>query len=776
VSRTSAQRRTPRASDRQLDDPVRGRFHPSFPLVDAKLQRPTPGPGTVPRSRLIALLASEPRRSIVSIVAPAGFGKTLLLAEWAVAEQLDVAWLTLDDYDNEPGVFLTYVAAALDRVVPIDGAIASALAARRSRMLGAAVPRLVAELDRWHRPGLLILDDVHRLVDRTCLDALESLLTHLPPGFRVALAARVRPDLPLARYRAARSLFEIDRSQLALDVAETEALTLAAGQPLSREQAEALTARTEGWAVAIYLATLARKRGGLDVVGTDDVSGRDGYIADYLRSELRPHLDEDGITLLTRTSILEVVEPDLAAAVSGLPRAPERLRSLARQNQLIAEVAGAEIAFRYHHLLRDYLQGELEQREPGAASLLHRRAAQWYAAAGRSEQAIEHSIAGGEVDATARLVAAATVRTHYGGHGDLVVRWLQNFDDPVFVRHPSLAVVAAWIHALNGSPEAAERMADIAEASTGSREALDGSASFESSRAMLRAAMARHGPDEMLADATVASDAEGPSSPWRPAAYALLGSANALGGDSAQAAVAFAEAVDAARTAGVSPYVSLANLAVLAMERGEWMDAERFAREGHDALDQARLGDVVTTLLVHAVSARVAVHRGDMTRGRQELVHALLVRPQVSHALPSVAVGALLELGRTYLAIGDPAGARSAVSKAEEVVRRRPDLGVLPGHVAELRRRLDDSARTLSGPSTLTPAELRVLPILSTHLTFEEIGVRLGVSRHTVKSQAIAIYGKLAVSSRSEAIDRAIEIGLLEPFPGLRLNASAAAD
>jgi hypothetical protein len=133
VSRTSAQRRTPRASDRQLDDPVRGRFHPSFPLVDAKLQRPTPGPGTVPRSRLIALLASEPRRSIVSIVAPAGFGKTLLLAEWAVAEQLDVAWLTLDDYDNEPGVFLTYVAAALDRVVPIDGAIASALAARRSR-------------------------------------------------------------------------------------------------------------------------------------------------------------------------------------------------------------------------------------------------------------------------------------------------------------------------------------------------------------------------------------------------------------------------------------------------------------------------------------------------------------------------------------------------------------------------------------------------------------------------------------------------------------------
>ncbi len=776
MSRTSAKQRAPRASDRQLDGPVQVRFEPSFPLVDAKLQRPVPGPGTVPRSRLIGLLASEPRRSIVSIVAPAGFGKTLLLAEWAASQQQSVAWLTLDDFDNDPGVFLTYVAAALDRVAPIDGAIASALSARPTRMLGAAVPRLVAELDRWHRPGLLILDDVHRLVDRTCLDALESLLTHLPPGFRVALAARTRPDLPLARYRAARSLLEVDRSQLALDVAETEALTHAAGQPLSREQAESLTARTEGWAVAIYLATLAQENGGPVAVVTDEVSGRDGYIADYLRSELRPHLDEDDVTLLTRTSILEVIEPDLAAAVSGLPVAPERLRSLARENQLIVEVAGAETAFRYHHLLRDYLQGELEQRERGAASLLHRRAAEWYAAQGRSEQAIEHSIAGGDVDVAARLVAAATVRTHYGGHGDRVVRWLQDFDVPVFVRHPSLAVVAAWVHALNGSAEAADRMADIAERSTGNREALDGSASFESSRAALRAAMVRHGPDEMLADATLASGTEAPGSPWRPAAYLVLGSAHSLRGDPALAEVAFAESVEAAGMAGVSAYVALASLAVLAMERGKWNEAERFARESHGALDQAHLGDIVTTLLVHAVRARVAIHRGDMDRGREELVHALLVRPQVSHALPWVAVAALLELGRSYLAIGDPAGARSVVSEAERVVRRRPSLGVLPGRLAELRGRLDDSARTLGGPSTLTPAELRVLPMLSTHLTFEEIGERLGVSRHTVKSQAIAIYGKLTVSSRSQAIDRAIEIGLLEPFPGLRLNRSATAD
>jgi LuxR family transcriptional regulator, maltose regulon positive regulatory protein len=776
VSSTTGSQRAPRAQGGELDGSVRMRFVPSFPLVDAKLYRPVPGPGFVPRSRLIGLLTGEPRASTVSIVAPAGYGKTLLLSGWAAHEQRSVAWLTLDDFDNEPSVFLTYLAAALDRVEPIDGAMASALAAHGTRILGAAVPRLAAELHRWHRPGLLILDDVHRLVDRTCLDALEALLAHLPPGFQMALAARTRPDLPFGRFRADRSLLEIDRNQLAFDAAETEALTLAAGHPLSPEEARSLAARTEGWAAAIYLATLARERGGRIAAGIDDVSGRDGYIAEYLRSELRPHLDEDDVTLLARTSILEVVEPRLATAVAGLPGAPERLRSLARENQLVVEVAGAENAYRYHHLLREYLRGELEQREPGLAPELHRRAASWYTAEGRSELAIEHSIASGEVGVTARLVAAATVRAHYGGHGDRIVRWLRSFDEPVFVQQPSLAVVAAWMHALNGRPEAADRMADIVERSAGTREPEDGSASFESSRAMLRAAMARHGPDTMLADATVASDTEGPGSPWRSVAYLVLGSAHLLRGDPVLADAAFAEAVDAAETTGVSAYVSLASRACVAVERGDWRDAERFAREGHDALARAHLGDIVTTLLVHAASARVAIHRGDLVRGREELVHAQLVRPQVSHALPWVAVEALLELGRSYLAIGDPAGARSAVSEAEHVLRRRPDLGILPGRLAELRRRLDESARTLAGPSTLTPAELRVLPMLSTHLTFEEIGDRLGVSRYTVKSQAMAIYGKLEVSSRSEAIDRAIEIGLLEPFTGLRLSAGSMAD
>ena len=244
-------------------------------------------------------------------------------------------------------------------------------------------------------------------------------------------------------------------------------------------------------------------------------------------------------------------------------------------------------------------------------------------------------------------------------------------------------------------------------------------------------------------------------------------------GDASMADEVLAAAVEAAPDGGSYGYHPLALRASLAMARRDWDAATRYARESHERFDRMRFDGVASSVLVHAVAARAALHHGDQARGREELVHAQLVRPLASYALPATAVVGLLEVTRAYLAIADPAGAASAVSEAERIVHRRPGLGVLVEQLAELRRRSTESAQTLAGPSTLTPAELRVLPLLSTHLRFEEIAERLHVSRHTVKTQAVSIYGKLDVSSRGEAIDRAIEIGLLEPFPGLRLTARA---
>ena len=330
-----------RATEAASNAAYRPRFHPPIPLVEAKLLPPTLRAGIVERAGLIRLLTAKPAASIVSIVAPPGYGKTLLLADWAARERRPVAWLTLDDHDNDPAVFLSYLAAAFDRIEPIDGSIQSAIAAPRRRILSTAVPRLAFELHRWGRPALIVLDDVHRLVDRTCLEALAELLDHLPLGLRVALAARTEPGLPFGRIRAQGDLLEIGTSLLALDAAETDALTSATGRKLTQEGVRDVVERTEGWAAGIYLAALARERGNLVDAPMGDLSGRERYIAEYFRSELlTPLRGEDG-TFLTRTAILERVEPQVAEEITGLPGAAERLRALARAN-LFIEPGGAE--------------------------------------------------------------------------------------------------------------------------------------------------------------------------------------------------------------------------------------------------------------------------------------------------------------------------------------------------------------------------------------------------------------------------------------------------
>jgi LuxR family maltose regulon positive regulatory protein len=746
-------------------------FRASFPLVEAKLHPPLPPRGAVSRPRLLERLAGDAAVPIVSIVAPPGYGKTLLLAEWAALASGRVAWLAIDDFDNEASVFLSYLAAAFDGVEPVDDSIAAALAAPGPRILGAAVPRLAAALHGWRPPGLLILDDVHRLTDPTCLDALTILLDHLPDGVRVALAGRTSPGLPLARFRAHRRLLELGRQELAFDAGETKALVEGTGHEVSAEQARLLAERTEGWAAAIYLATL-QEGGHSSVTLADVVSGREGYIADYLRSALRSSLGTDDHVLLERASILVVIEPGVLEAVVQSPAASERLRSLAHKSQLIADVGGG--AYRCHHLLREYLRSELERREPEAIPELHRRAASWYGDAGRPELAIEHSIQSGDVDITARLVTAAAIRTADGGHHDRLARWLRQFDEVDFERYPGLCLIAGWMHALYGRPEAADRMAEIADRAAFDGPTGDGAASFASSRAMLRAVLLRDGPDDALANASLAVAAEMPGSPWRPNAYIMLGAARMLKGDTTGAEDAFAEGVRSAPAGNASPFVALAFQAAMAIARGHWRAAEELARESHEAIDKAGIGEVAPTLLVHAVGARVAMHHGDQRRAREELVHAQLVGPQVSYAMPWLAVTSMLELARTYLAIGDPAGARTVVAEGEGILHHRPHLGVLAGQLADMRRRLDVSDRTMSGPSTLTPAELRVLPMLATHLTFEEIGDRLGVTRHTIKAHAVSIYGKLQASGRSETVERAIDIGLLEPFPGLAPGVPAA--
>ena len=267
-------------------------------------------------------------------------------------------------------------------------------------------------------------------------------------------------------------------------------------------------------------------------------------------------------TFLTRTSILERVEPQVAEEITGLPGASDRLRSLAHANLFIEPAAGSHESYRYHRLLRDFLRVELERLEPGATNVLHRRASGWYAANGIMDVAIRHANAGGDVDGAARLVTAATLPTYYSGRTATLERWFDDFGEAVFERQPALAVMAGWVHILNGRADEADRMADIAERSTFGGRADDGAASFASSRAMLRAIMARRGPEDALANAAFAVSQEQPGSRWRGVALFLLGSAHMARGDVDAADAAFRDSAAAAPAVGGASPIAAAEAIV----------------------------------------------------------------------------------------------------------------------------------------------------------------------------------------------------------------------
>jgi LuxR family transcriptional regulator, maltose regulon positive regulatory protein len=742
-------------------------FRPAFPVIESKVTAPPLRAGMVRRERLLRqLLDGGP--SVVSLVAPPGYGKTTLLSQWASACPGPVVWLTIDAIDNDPSVLMSYLGAALDRIVPISRDTAKALSGDTRRVLTSAVPRLVSELHAWRKPGLIIFDDAHLLTNRLALDAVSMLIDHLPAGFRMAVAGRHEPSLPFARLAAHRELVKLGREELALDASETSELAAAAGQVLSADEISALSAKTEGWAVGVYLATVALGRGRPDFGPPSSFTGADPHIAAYLRSEFEDDLDSDDMTFLTRSVVLERISVPAADAVTELPDSGQRLRRLALRSQLIHELPGPESTYRYHNLLRDFLALELEAREPGATRRLHRRAAAWYQGAQEIDLAIEHALAAEDYDTAARFVTAAAYPAHQRGRTATLERWLAAFSDAAFARHPSLAVSAAWVMLFTGRGDDADAMADIAERATYHGSPGDGSASFASQRAMLRAALARSGPRDALASAKIAVALERPGSTWRATALMLAGSAYEMLDDVDAAELAYIESIGAgAASSWATVMTSCAKRAQLCMNAGDWSGAEELIERAEELRELWRFDGLVSVLFVHAINARICIQSGDFDRGREALVRAQLLRPLANHAAPWLSVDALLNLSRAYLAISDPAGAQLALREAENIVRRRPSLGTLTKQLVEVRARLADATSTLIGSSALTAAELRVLPFLPTYLSFQEIAERLMISRNTVKTHAMSIYGKLWASSRGEAVERAVEMGLLEPYPAL---------
>jgi LuxR family transcriptional regulator, maltose regulon positive regulatory protein len=737
---------------------------PPLPILESKLAPPVRRPGLVARPYALGRLTAASGVPVVSLAAPPGYGKTTLLAQWAEQDPRPSVWLSVDDHDNDPARLLTYLAVALDRVQPVDPAVFGALAAPGTSVPAAVVPRLGTSLAAAGHPLVVVLDDIHLLHNQQCLDALVVLVDHLGDGSQLVVAGRDEPLLPIARLRAEGRVAELGPERLAMDRHEAAALLQALEVNLADADLAELVGRTEGWPVALYLAALSLKATGTKGGAAAALLGDHSLLGEYLQSVLLSRLPEDTVRFLTRTAVLERMSGPLCDAVLDTTGSAKLLERLERSNLLVVPLDRQRQWYRYHSLFRELLRAELERNEPELVGELTRRAAAWCERHGLPEAAIDYAMQAGDAERTARLVGDLGFGVYRNGRLTTVQRWLDWFDNNGLIeRYPAVAVLGAWVHALVGHDEAAERWADAAERGASEETRPAGRIAMGAWLALLRAAMCRSGVEQLRRDAELAGTLMPMGSPWRAAALLLLGMGHLAIGDLDSADGQFAKAVEIAEDASApaTGALALAERALVAMDREEWPQATLLTERARSMVRHARLDNDVTSMLSSAAAARLAVHHGEARRARDELAHAERLRPQLTVALPIYAVQARLEMTHAYLGLTDVAGARTVLREVEELLRRRSRLGVLGRRADQLHDRVATMHADGLGASSLTAAELRLLPLLGAHLTFREIGERLHVSVHTVKTQAMSIYRKLGVSSRSQAIQHAQQLGLL---------------
>src|SRR4051794_3533061 len=738
---------------------------PAFELLESKLRAPQLREGTAPRHTLIG--SAEERSATVPIVflsAGPGWGKTTLLTQWAAESQRAFAWVSVDENDNDPIVLLTYVAAALDRVAPLDHSVFDSLASPGVSVEATVVPRLGAALAGIAQPFVLVLDDLHLVHDRQCLDAIAALGRHVPAGSQLALSARGDSAIPPAALRAHGMTLEIGPDDLRMNDKEAGELLKAARVTLDDVEIAKLVARTEGWSAGLYLAALAIRARRDPAEGVRAFAGTDRSVADYLRQELLTHLGQDEVQFLTRTAILERMTGPLCDAVLGTTGSAAKLEALERSNLFLVPLDRGRHWYRYHHLFQEMLRAELDNAEPELVPQLLARAADWSAANGQSEAAIGYAQEAGDSDRVAALLERSIQRVHQSGRVATVERWLEWVErDGAPERYPAVAVLGGLISAIQGRPAEAHRWAGAAEHGSYRGPLADGSPSIDAWLAVLRALLCRSGAATMQADARLAVETIALGSQFRPTALVLLAVSEWLAGESNAADDLFADAAQEGIELGVAEpaWAALAYRAVIAIDRDLWHDAEVLTDQALQLVRGARMEDYPISAFVYAVAARVALHREDKPGAHAFLVRAQRLRPRLTSSVPHVSIQTRLELGRAYLSLADAGGAWTMLREIEPLLRRQPDVGRLTADVEGLRASLKSIRAHAPGASTLTSAELRLLPYLATHLTFSEIGDRMYLSRHTVKSHAMAIYRKLNVTSRSGAVERAHQVGLL---------------
>ena len=418
-----------------------------------------------------------------------------------------------------------------------------------------------------------------------------------------------------------------------------------------------LVQRTEGWPAGLYIAALAIKAG--ETAPGFTFSGDDRLMGDYLRSELLPRVSPSQAGFLVLTSILDRMCGPLCDAVLGRKGSARVLEDLVSRNLLVVPLDNRGEWYRYHNLLRELLKSELQRDAPELIPRLHSRAAAWYQKNDMLENALAHAMAADDADRVASLALELMQPVWATGRVDTVMRWLEWLRDRPSARHyVAVAAHGALIFALLGQPIEAERWAAVAERLPASETLPDGSTEA-GTLAYLRAILCRNGVAAMREDALAAWDELSPTSPYRVTMLYTEGLSYLVEGDVERADAILAHACDMASVLGSSPLTALilAQRFLAATERGDWQSADPLIERAVEIVEENGLDNYWSSALVLACAARNAAQRGDVATARDYVNRAVMLRPLLSYAIPIVAVQALLDLARAYIALVDPAGA-----------------------------------------------------------------------------------------------------------------------
>ncbi len=466
--------------------------------------------------------------------------------------------------------------------------------------------------------------------------------------------------------------------------------------------------------------------------------------------------------MLIRTSILDRLSGPLCDAVTASAGSQQLLESLEKANTLMIPLDRERSWYRCHHLLAEMLRAELERTEPEMVSRLHDRASTWFEANGDPSSALDHAQLAGDGDRAALLFCKIGPTFQAAGRTETVGRWLRWFEERNLIGHyPQVAALGAILEALNGQRAYSLLLADSAADGDMNSPVPDGG-QLGGWVAAMETCLCRRGVDRMRDDAGRAVELLSPWSSLRGPVIVLEALAALIQGDPMAADQLFVTGAELCSRSGNAPShaLALAERSVISLDRGDRSGARVLSEQAVKVVEEHHLEGYVDATLVYAVAARTAAHAGELQDARRYVAASARLRPRCTAAIPWSAQF-LVQLAHAYVALGDAAGARAVLRQARDIMLVSPELGVLPEQCAELSELLDAITTGSIGASSLTAAELRLLPLLATHLTHQEIGERLYVSRNTVKSQAMSIYRKLGASTRGEAVRIAEQIGLL---------------